>query len=190
MWEPSQGFAQEGAIPNGVIEYFSKYEIRLLGQGIMAGEPCVFLVLDPNVTILAHHQVPESHPEATIHLWAARISIPGGAIYRTLYSWTGSFLFLLVRPIWSDFPPTYSELIRRAREVEEGATPGPDLSAAKPDFERFIAKHREVNGPRDKTKVSDNPSPLDSRDRNEMRLIREYRRLATSCMQRLERIPC
>ncbi len=184
-----EGFAQADAVPKDVIEYFSKYEIRLEGWGVVAGEACTFLVLDPQVTILAHQRIPDSHPEATTHYWAARIAVPGGTLYRTLYSWNGSFLFLLVRSSWSDFPPTYHELIDRARKVEEGADPGPDLTVARIDFERFAAKHRAMRGPRDVAKAPDDRSSLERRERDEMRLIREYRRLATTCMERLERIP-
>ncbi len=189
MWEPSQGFAREDAVPNDVIEYFSKYKINLEGWGAVAGEACVFLVLDPNVTILAHQRLPGSHPEATTHFWVARISVPGRTTYRALYSWTGSFLFSVVRPSWSDFPPTYGELIKLACDVEARSTPEPNLSVAKVEFERFLEKHREVSGPREVAKASGDPSSLKSREHNQMRLIREYRRLATTCMERLERLP-
>jgi hypothetical protein len=189
MWKAGPEFAREDAVPKDVLEYFSKYEIRLTGSGILAGEACVFLFLDPNVTILAHQRVPDSHPEATTHFWAARIKVPGGDTYRALYAWNGSFLFLLVRSSWSALPPTYVELLQRARDVEAGSTPAPDLSLARVEYERFTAKHREVTGPRGVAKTSADLSSLKSRERNEMRLLREYRRLATTCMERLERIP-
>jgi hypothetical protein len=164
-----------------VIEYFSKDGIRLEDRGVVAGEAGTFLVLDPKVTILAHQRVPGSHPEATNHLWAAQIDLPGGRTYRILYSWDGSFLHLLVRPSWKDFFPLHPDLLRRAHEVEEGSSPRPNLSAARIDFGRFVAKHREVSGPRN---VANPPD-----DRGTMRILREYRRLATICMERLERLP-
>src|SRR3982751_3122212 len=109
MSNPGPGFGGEDAVPSDVIEYFSKYAIRLEGPGIVAGEGCVFVVLDPRVTILAHQKVRGSHPEAPSHLWAGRINIPERTICRVLYSWDGSALFLFVRPAWDGFSSTYSE---------------------------------------------------------------------------------
>jgi hypothetical protein len=189
MRDPSWEFARGEAVPNEVIEHFSKYEIRLDGLGRMAGEACTFLVLDPDVTILAHERVPDSHPEATNHLWAAQIHLQDSTTFRILFFWTGGFLFLLVRPSWNDFPSKHSDLIRRAREVESGSTPRPNLSSARIDFERFRAKHKEVFGPRNVVKASEDPSQVPRKEADEMRLIREYRRMATTCMEKLERIP-
>jgi hypothetical protein len=189
MREPDQDFDQEDAVPNEVIEFFSKYEIRLEGRGVVAGEASTFLVLDPKVTILAHKRVPDSHPEAATHYWAALMTLPAKNAYRTLFWWNGSFLFLLVRPSWKDFFPNHSDLIRRACKVEEGLVPAPSLPSARLDFERFLAKHREVHGPRNPAKVSGDLSPVERNEPDEMRLIREYQRLATICMQNLERIP-
>jgi hypothetical protein len=189
MLEPGQEFTREDSVPKDVIDYFSKYEIGLEGWGVVAGEACTFLVLDPNVTILAHQWFPDSHPEATTHLWAAQIHLPGSKTYRILFYWNGSFLFLHVRLSWNDFPPAYNDLIRRALEVEDGSTPRPNVSVARMDFERFLAKHREVTRPRNLTRASSDVSIPENGERSEMRLIREYRRLATTCMQRLERLP-
>jgi len=189
MREPGPEFTREDSVPKDVIDYFSKYEIRLEGWGVVAGEACTFLVLDPNVTILAHQRIPDSHPEATTHLWAAKLLLPGSTAYRILFHWDGSFLFLHVRLSWNDFPQAYNDLVRRALEVEGGFIPLPDVSVARIDFERFLAKHREVHGPRNVGNSADDPTQAQRNDRNEMRLIREYRRMATICMERLERIP-
>jgi hypothetical protein len=155
----------------------------------VAGEASTFLVLDPNVTILAHQRVQDSHPEAATHYWAALMTLPAKNVYRTLFRWDGSFLFPLVRPSWKDFFPKHGDLIRRARKVEAGSALGPQLSSARLNFRRFLAKHREVHGPRNPEKVAGDLSPVERKEPNEMRLIREYRRLATICMQNLERIP-
>ncbi|HLY75579.1 MAG TPA: hypothetical protein VKU80_15770, partial [Planctomycetota bacterium] len=174
-------FGREDAVPKDVFNYFSKYKIRIESVGMVVAEACTFMVLDPNVAILAHQRVPDSHPEAATHLWAARITLPGGSAYRILFSWDGSFLFLLVRPTWNELPTTYSQLIKRAREVEEGARPGPDLSLARVDFERFLEKHRELWGPPDVIRTSGPylpPQTLENEERNKIRRIREYRRLA------------
>ncbi len=189
MREPGEEFRREDCVPNDVIEYFAKDETGLGGRGVVAGEACTFLVLDPNVTILAHQRVPDSHPEATIHLWAAQINIPGDKTYRILFSWNGSFLFLLVRPSWEDFYPLHGDLIRRACEVEGGSKPRPNVSVARMDFERFLDKHRELCGPRNVGTASEDRPQVPRNDRDEMRLTREYRRLPTICMETLERLP-
>ncbi len=190
MRVPSWEFARGDAVPNEVIEHFSRYEIQPDDMGRMDGEACTFLVLDPDVAILAHERVPDSHPEATNHLWAVQINLQGRRTFRILCFWTGGFLYLLVRPSWNDFPSTRSDLIRAAREVESGSTPpGRKLSAARIDFERFRAKHKEVFGPRNVVKASDDPSQIQRKEPDEMRLIREYRRMATTCMEKLERLP-
>jgi hypothetical protein len=84
MREPGPEFSRNGSVPDDVIEYFSKYGIRLEGRAVVAGEAGTFLVLDPNVTLFAHQRVPGSHPEATHHLWAAQITLPDGRTYRIL----------------------------------------------------------------------------------------------------------